>query len=127
MPLPQQRPGPLALYGIVDLGSIGTCIDGLKFADRSGLMRDGDGDAAVPFYVGKLLALAKHDKVQKEADVGVADERILRPAIGPVRRNRHDPVRVEDPPPIGEPARASGPPMMIWSGGIAGPTSIGGR
>ena len=57
---------------------------------------DGDRYAAVEQDVGAFLRVTGNEAVEQEAVIDVADQGDLRPAVGSIRGNRHDPVAIEE-------------------------------
>src|SRR4051794_22484133 len=96
MPLKEHIKGSLALLRVADFGCMGGDRQRL---DRRRVMKvspDNERNSVILLDVREFLALPRDNEVDENVFIGVADQRALRPAVRANRRDRHDPILIED-------------------------------
>jgi hypothetical protein len=97
VPLGEQSPDTLALQGIGDLGGIGAGINRRHIANVMRLLADRNRHSWISLDIRELLTSPEYQEVDREPFIGESDNGGLRPTIGAYGRNRHGPVRCENP------------------------------
>src|SRR5690348_6897935 len=96
MPFFEQGPDSSALRKIGDLRNLTAGVDSLYVTKLARLGPDTDCHPIVAADVREFLTVPVDQEVEVEALIGVADDRRLRPAIGPHRGNGHRAVCIKD-------------------------------
>ena len=96
MPLCEQHPGVTSFREISDFMNIAAGVNRFDVAQLRRFVPDGNRRPVIVRDVRELLARPVNQEVETEALVRVTDDRRLGPSVGAHRRNRHDPVLVEN-------------------------------